>query len=230
MPTDPAPSEPAEGRPAVGGLEARLLEQWDRVLPHQRDLGRELLARYAEPHRRYHDIHHLDAVLRGIDAFADDHDLFLVRLAAWFHDAVYAIPPGQLTNEDASARLVRRELGRAGLEQEDINEVARLVRLTATHRPGPHDPEGELLCDADLAVLAGSPAEYAGYVDAVRAEYADVPEEVFVEGRLAVMTDLLTGNLFHTTQGFRLERRARANVEAECADLERRLGGLVAGS
>ena len=28
-----------------------------------------------------------------IDELADDHDLFLVRLAAWFHDAVYAIPP-----------------------------------------------------------------------------------------------------------------------------------------
>ena len=91
--------------------------------------------RYAEKHRHYHDVRHLAAVLRSIDELAADHDLFLVRLAAWFHDAVYAIPPGQLTNEEASARLVRRQLGRAGLEQEDINEVARLVRLTTTHRP-----------------------------------------------------------------------------------------------
>jgi predicted metal-dependent HD superfamily phosphohydrolase len=222
MPTDPAF--------ATQPLEDRLLDEWDRLLPHQSEIGRNLLIRYAEPHRVYHDTRHLAAVLRRIDEFAEDHDLFLVRLAAWFHDAVYAIPPGQLSNEEASARLVRRELGRAGLEQEDINEVARLVRLTTTHRPGPHDPEGELLSDADLAVLAGSEEEYATYVTAVRAEYAHVPEQAFVEGRLAVLTELLTGNLFHTTKGFRLERRARANVEAECADLTARLEGFMAGS
>jgi len=211
-------------------LTVELMDAWDKVLPHQADIGRDLLKRYAEKHRRYHDVRHLAAVLRSIDELAADHDLFLVRLAAWFHDAVYAIPPGQLSNEEASARLVRRELGRAGLEQEDINEVARLVRLTATHRPRPHDPEGELICDADLAVLAGTEEEYAAYVAAIRSEYAAVPEQTFVEGRLAVMSELLTGNLFHTTKGFRLERLARANVEAECADLERRLEELVAGS
>jgi predicted metal-dependent HD superfamily phosphohydrolase len=207
-------------------LEHDLLQAWDRLLPHQTEIGRDLLARYAEPHRRYHDTRHLATVLTRIDEFAADHDLFLVRLAAWFHDAVYAIPPGQLSNEDASARLARRLLGRAGLEQEDINEIARLVQLTATHRPGPHDPEGELLCDADLSVLAGGPDEYASYLAAIRGEYAHVPEEAFVAGRCAVLTELLTGNLFHTTEGFRLEQRARANVENELAELEARLDSM----
>jgi predicted metal-dependent HD superfamily phosphohydrolase len=207
-----------------------LLAAWDRLLPHQEEMGSEVLARYAEPHRHYHDTRHLAAVLRWIDSLAEDHDLFLVRLAAWFHDAVYAVPPGQLSNEDASARLARRELGRAGLEQEDINEVARLVRLTAGHRPGARDPEGELLCDADLAVLAEAPEGYARYVEDVRAEYARVPEATFLAGRLQVLTDLLEGPLFRTTKGRALEGRARANVEAECADLALRLDGLLAGS
>ena len=30
-----------------------------------------------------------------IDELADDQDLFLVRLAAWFHDAVYASRPAR---------------------------------------------------------------------------------------------------------------------------------------
>jgi predicted metal-dependent HD superfamily phosphohydrolase len=231
MPTDAVDAQTTEAdRPAAAALDTELLEAWNHLLPHQTEIGRGLLDRYAEPHRDYHDTRHLAAVLRRIDEFAEDHDLFLVRLAAWFHDAVYAIPPGQLSNEDASARLVRRELGRAGLEQEDINEVARLVRLTASHRPGPHDPEGELLSDADLAVLAGTAEEYAAYVAAIRAEYSHVPEEAFVEGRLAILTELLTGNLFHTTKGFRLERQARANVEAERGSLEARLEAYMAGS
>ena len=59
-----------------------------------------------------------------------------------FHDAVYAIPAGQISNEEASAWLALRELSRVGLEQEDLNQIARLVRLTETHVPGPRDPEG----------------------------------------------------------------------------------------
>ena len=143
------------------------MTRWDATLPDQPALGADLIRRYSEPHRRYHTTEHLRHVLTMIDELADDsHDLFLVRLAAWFHDAVYAIPPGQVSNEEASARLALRELGRAGLEQEDLTQVARLVRLTETHLPGPRDPDGELLCDADLAILAAEPDGYARYVAA----------------------------------------------------------------
>ena len=148
------------------------------MLPASRRSGLDLIRRYSEPHRRYHTAEHLRQVLAMIDELADDsHDLFLVRLAAWFHDAVYAIPPGQVSNEEASARLALRELARTGLEQEDLNQVARLVRLTETHLPGSRDPEGELLCDADLAILAAEPEAYARYVEQVREEYASVPDE-----------------------------------------------------
>ncbi len=202
----------------------QLQQIWDDCLPDQAEMGRRVIARYAEPHRRYHDTAHLAAVLASIDELAGDQDLFLVRLAAFFHDAVYAIPPGQVTNEEASARLSRRELSRAGLEQEDLNEVARLVRLTATHVPGNRDPEGELLCDADLAVLAGPPEEYAAYVAAVTAEYAEVSRPEFAAGRLEILTDLLSRDIFRTGKGRLLAGRARANVEAECTALAAELG------
>jgi predicted metal-dependent HD superfamily phosphohydrolase len=169
-------------------------------------------------------------VLSCVDELADDHDLFLVRLAAWFHDGVYAVPPLQVTNEEASARLAFRELSRAGLEQEDLNEVARLVRITATHTPGPRDPEGELLCDADLAILAAPPEEYQAYTRAVRAEYAAVGEEDFLAGRLEIMTRLLDTDIFRTGKARHLVGTARANVEAECQLLEASLERLVEGS
>ena len=173
MPTDRTP------RPLDDADAAELAERWHAVLPHQEALGASLVARHREPHRRYHDVRHLLAVLRQVDALAGDQDLFLVRLAAWFHDAVYDIPFRELTNEEASARLALRELSRAGLEQEDLTQVARLVRLTAEHVPESRDPEGELLCDADLAVLASPPEAYAAYVDAVREEFASVPDDDF---------------------------------------------------
>ena len=219
MPTDPD-----------SATAAWLLEVWDDCLPHQREVGAALIQRYAEPHRRYHNQQHLARVLREVERLADDHDLFLVRLAAFFHDAVYLVPPGQVSNEEASARLARRELSRAGLEQEDLNEVARLVRLTATHLPGPRDPEGELICDADLAVLAGSESEYADYVAAVTAEYSGLSREEFAAGRLAVLTDLAEREIFRTRKARELNARARTNLEAECRALAAELGVAVEGS
>lgn len=220
MPTDTPP----------GNDDADLLERWEATLPHQQPLGRALLDRYREPHRRYHTTDHLRSVLQRIDDFADDQDLFLVRLAAWFHDAVYAVPAGQVTNEEASARLSVRELGRAGLEQEDLTQVARLVRLTATHLPGSRDPEGELLCDADLAVLASSDHDYAAYVAAVRAEYAAVPDQQFWAGRREVLAELAQRDLFRTGKARRLNAAARANLLGELAILDDLLGEPVEGS
>ena len=207
-------------------LHAELLERFEQALPGQTALGESLIRRYAEPHRRYHDVTHLVAVLRRIEELADSQDLFLVRLAAWYHDAVYAIPPGQVTNEEASARLSIRELSRAGLEQEDLNQVARLVRMTADHLPGSRDPEGELLCDADLAVLAGTPEEYEAYRQAVRAEYERVPEADFVAGRLAILEPMLETEIFRTGKGRALNEAAQRNLAAECEELAARLAEL----
>ena len=196
-----------------------LRARWQATLPDQPEIADDLLRRYAEPHRRYHTAEHLHHVLTMIDELADDQDLFLVRLAAWFHDAVYAIPVGQVSNEEASARLAIRMLARAGLEQEDLTQVARLVRLTETHVPGARDPEGELLCDADLAILAAPPDAYARYVEQIRTEYAAVPEQGFLAGRLVVLTDLAAREIFRTAKGRRLTPAARANLEAEMRTL-----------
>ena len=210
--------------------EAELLARWSATLPQQQELGENLITRYREPHRHYHTTKHLLHVLTTIDELADDHDVFLAQLAAWFHDAVYAIPPGQVSNEEASARLALRELSRVGLEQEDLNQIARLVRLTETHLPGPRDPEGELLCDADLAILAAEPADYADYVAGVRAEYAEVPEAEFLAGRLAVLTELADREIFRTAKGRQLAGAARANLATEINVLSERLGIAVEGS
>ncbi len=233
MPTDPAATEVADPAPtatAVTPVErAELLERWHAAMPHQEAMGEGLIARYAEPQRRYHDARHLLAVLRRVEEFAGEQDLFLVRLAAWFHDAVYDIPERELSNEEASARLALRELSRAGLEQEDLTQIARLVRLTADHVPGSRDAEGELLCDADLAVLAGPPSDYATYVAAVRAEYAAVPDEDFWTARLAVLEPWTEGEIFRTAKGRALTAGARVNVRAEVTELTQRLGLPVAG-
>ena len=137
-----------------------LLTRW-RGLVGDEAAGRELLARWSEPHRRYHDVDHLRAVLHAVDELAGDaSDADTVRLAAWFHDAVYSGRPGGRTS--ATARSSRRPCCPAlGVEAQQVAEVVRLVELTATHEPAPADANGAVLCDADLAVLGGDPDSYA---------------------------------------------------------------------
>ena len=209
-----------------------LRTRWFRTLERARDAATgadpapyadNLLTRWSEPQRRYHTLDHLTAVLDHIDVLethgkhADDPDL--VRLAAWFHDAVYL--PDRSENEERSARLAERALPEAGVSAAATAEVARLVRLTVTHAPADDDSNGQVLCDADLAILAAPPDAYAAYTAAVREEYAFVPPEAFREGRAAILRQLLDlPRLFHTPYGTReWEGPARGNLETELAGL-----------
>ncbi|MFH8800386.1 hypothetical protein ACH4F6_12430 [Streptomyces sp. NPDC017936] len=176
----------------------------------------DLLARWREPQRHYHTLTHLTAVLDHVDAlaeYADDPDA--VRLAAWFHDAVYL--PDRSENEERSARLAERALPEAGLPDARTAEVARLVRLTVTHDPADDDRDGQVLCDADLAILAAPPSAYAAYTAAVREEYHFVPNEAFREGRADVLRQLLAlPRLFRTPYGREhWEATARYNLRGE---------------
>ncbi|MFF7770835.1 hypothetical protein ACFZC7_30545 [Streptomyces massasporeus] len=175
-----------------------------------------LLTRWQEPQRRYHTVEHLTAVLDRVDElerYARDPDV--VRLAAWFHDAVYL--PDRSENEERSARLAERALAEAGVPDAKTAEVARLVRLTVTHDPADDDPDGQVLCDADLAVLASPPSAYAAYTTAVREEYHFVPSDAFREGRAAILRQLLDlPRLFRTPHGTaEWEATARYNLTAE---------------
>ncbi|MFG2194608.1 HD domain-containing protein [Streptomyces sp. NPDC048639] len=205
-----------------------LLARWTRLLsrcqepdraegrPDPVPYGENLLARWAESHRHYHTTEHLLAVLDRVEELAHHSaDPDAVRLAAWFHDAVY--DPERSENEERSARLAERALPEAGVSAARAAEVARLVRLTVRHDPEPGDADGEVLCDADLAVLAGSPRTYAAYAAAVRQEYGFVPHDAFRDGRSAVLRELLElPSLFRTSTGReRWERTARYNLETE---------------
>ncbi|PFG39175.1 putative metal-dependent HD superfamily phosphohydrolase [Georgenia soli] len=187
------------------------------------DAGAELLRRWDEPHRHYHDLTHLDDVLQHLDVLRADGEAVPVtaELAAWFHDAVYDLVPG--ADEQRSAELARERLSDLGAGPATVAEVERLVMLTASHAPARGDAAGAALCDADLAILASSPRRYARYSAAVRAEYAGVPDEDFRRGRSAVLGGLLAHeHIFATASGrARWETPARENLRRELALLDR---------
>jgi predicted metal-dependent HD superfamily phosphohydrolase len=208
---------PARQRPEK--LRRVLLRRWNELLPGQEELGHQLLDRWTEPHRHYHGPGHLLAVLEALGQLSPSVGSGLrpraVWLAAWFHDAVYNGRPGQ--DEQESADLAAANLPAAGIGRDETAEVVRLVLLTAEHSPGPQDESGALLCDADLAVLGGTPAEYLSYVRDVHKDYAHVADADFAAGRTAVVRQLLELDPLYRTPAAR-ERwleSARQNLSAE---------------
>jgi predicted metal-dependent HD superfamily phosphohydrolase len=203
-------------------LADRLLGRWDALLPGSQALGVELVGRYDHATRHYHDLRHLQEVLDRIELLARQHgddvtDALL--FAAWFHDSVYDMR--RTDNEEESARFAEDGLSSHGVAADVVAEVARLVRITATHKPEPGDTQAEMLCDADLAILAADSGRYAEYVRGVRAEYHRVRDAEFSRRRAEILVDLLDReHLFSTPAGRTWwEDRARKNIVAELEGL-----------
>lgn len=173
------------------------------------DLRDDLIRRWVEPHRHYHDIRHLAQCLDALTLLGGA--TRATTLAAWFHDAVYEGRPG---DEEASANLAERSLGRL-VSGTEVDEVARLVRMTAEHNPA--DPQAGLLSDADLSVLGQVPGRYHVYLRDVRLDFEHLDDETWRRGRLQVVGSLLAVEpLFHTVKGRAFwGDAARANLEAE---------------
>jgi predicted metal-dependent HD superfamily phosphohydrolase len=209
------------------GLDERLraewrrdLEDWAAPVDYVDQTFDDLVDRYAEPHRHYHTLEHVAAVLRcteSLDGVARDPQA--VRMAAWYHDVVY--DPASGDNEARSAVLAAAHLTSLSVPSELVREAARLIELTATHHPDVGDRNGAVLVDCDLSILAAAPDRYDRYVEGIRAEYGHVDAETFRKGRAALLEDFLAGPYIFHTHSFRAEReaRARSNLERELADL-----------
>ncbi|MER2133254.1 MAG: DUF4031 domain-containing protein [Arthrobacter sp.] len=214
-------------RERAASLVHPLRRRWDSLVPGAADLGAELLNRWGEPHRHYHDRRHLLQVLEALHRLGCAERTVL--LAAWFHDAVYDGVPGQ--DEEASAALAEELLPPAGVPAADAAETVRLVRLTAGHDPAPDDERGKALCDADLAVLGRESKDYERYAADVRREYRQLDDSAFREGRRRVLETLLARGtaLYRTRRGEELwGSTARANLARELAVLSE--GSAPAGA
>jgi predicted metal-dependent HD superfamily phosphohydrolase len=193
-----------------------LLSTWGADPEAVRSAADDIVARYEEPHRRYHTLEHIESMLVVTGRLEASTE---VTCAVWFHDVVY--DPTATDNEARSAVYARDVLAAMGAPTSVVDEVSRLVESTAQHAPDGDDRNGCLLADADLAIL-GTPADqYEHYAQHVRAEYAHVSDEAWREGRAAVLRSFLERpRLFHAWQLHdAYEPRARDNLRAELATL-----------
>jgi len=200
-----------------------------------RAVGQGLLDRWDDPDRHFHNLRHLADVLGRVDELSQEtHDPDLVRLAAWYHGAIfdakgratYANKGGE--DESASAALALAELTGLGVPEGAARRVAHLVNALVRHSPDPADFDCAVLCDADLAMLAAEPQRYKEYLKDVRDEYAHIPAEDYVRARMAILTKLLDRpSLFSSPLGAAWEEPARQNLDAELQRLRKESARLA---
>ena len=200
------------------------------------EVGQALLGRWADEHRAFHNLRHLAAVLHRVDQLAEEtHEPDLVRLAAWYHGAVFSsekkVAEASQGGEQstASALLAHDELVGLGVPARSADRVAALVNAIVRHAPNPADFDAAVLNDADLAMLAAEPQRYKEYKAAVRAEYAHIPIEDYLRARIRVIERLLARkSLFLSPMGAAWEEPARQNLDMELHRLRKEQSKLGA--
>ena len=217
-------------------IRPRLMRAWDSLLPGHTALGENLLARYEQPHRKYHTSVHLSEMLTALKTLYEQHHTATPRavlLAAWFHDAVYEANPGE--DEAASADLARTALtplaSTGSLTNREVTAIAHLIELTASHQLADGIEEytsgaltradAAFFLDADLAILAADSPRYTRYVAGVRAEYAHYAPDAFTRGRAAILQGFL-----NRTADLRFRHRTSSLGCACASEPPYRAGGL----
>lgn len=189
----------------------------------------DLVLRWSEKHRGYHDLRHLDEVLEALTELRDsaldtDAEWAAVVFAAWFHDAVYDIAapdnPGP-DNERRSGELTRNVLSANAIDAVTVAQVVSLVEASEAHDVSDtHGPQAAFH-DADLWILSAPQVRFDDYCDQVRGEYAAVPDAAYAHGRAAILTPFLTRDrVYRTDHAHRMwESTARDNLSRELARL-----------
>lgn len=108
------------------------------------------------PDLTYHTIEHTLDVLEqceriaAAEGFTNPRELFLLRLAALYHDAGFLHQYVQ--HEEASCRIFLSDAARLDLSEEDKNDVLHLIMATQLPQQ-PNTLAERIICDADLDYL-----------------------------------------------------------------------------
>lgn len=181
-----------------------------------------LINAYLEPGRYYHNRDHIVRMLDSLPLHQSVNHADRVpelKLAAWYHDAVY--DTRKADNEVRSAELARESLVRLGIRDPIVARVVDLILMTRHHTVADEDSEALVFLDADLSILQAPPNEYAKYASAIREEYAWLPDREFYNGRRQILQRFLDRpRIFRSDRFCQGESIARANLAAEIAQID----------
>src|SRR5699024_7414164 len=128
-----------------------------------------------------------DEIISGSD-FGCEIDLEVINFSILYHDVIMVF--GSDSNEEDSAFYAVNDLKGSGLNIDQINHIAEIIRGTSSHSH-PCSVEASIVFDADLAILGSESQEYDNYANLVRLEYGDYCVKFLLNGGVMDKHDLI---------------------------------------
>jgi predicted metal-dependent HD superfamily phosphohydrolase len=196
------------------------------------------MAQYTEPHRKFHNLKHLQFMLETQRSFTEKVRKELQGLQDWgqvlyidedlltyaiiFHDWFY--DPSRNDNEERSGDYAYEWVKRVYLSDKTAAYVKEMIIATASHGHVDvrEDPEKALLLDLDMAGL-GTPAEdYVRTTGYIAQEYFPVYGRQFIGGRTQWIREMLVRPSLYNYQCFKeaFEVQAKTNLIDELSYLK----------
>ncbi|MDO5746519.1 MAG: hypothetical protein Q4P66_05105 [Actinomycetaceae bacterium] len=209
---------------AMKGIDAQASEQ------SLTEEALRLIEEWSSPQRIFHNIDHVKRLLNRVDDVENwTHNPDILRVAAWYHLAVFSLPRTTITecrddNAEASAAQAHRQLQAFGVSKDTADHVASLILSLRSTVAAPDDNDTVTFVDVDLSYLASIPQDYKKYIGQLRQECASIPDEHYLQQRRAHIKRLLDRNdIFLSPLSDDLETPARQNLEGELYRIEQEL-------
>ncbi len=175
----------------------------------------EIKTAYSEPHRHYHTLHHIEAMLSGLDTHRPTFDdLQVAALALIYHDIIY--DPARQDNETQSAARLSDRFS-THIDPARVARACRHIEATRRHDPT-DDADTNLVLDLDMSILGAPWPDYLAYAAGVYAEYAPIyGAEAYAMGRVKLFLEPTQSKarIFLTSHFAALEAQARDNLARE---------------
>ncbi|MFZ6658692.1 hypothetical protein [Undibacterium sp. TJN19] len=178
---------------------------------------------YSEPHRSYHNLSHIQALLRHAETVKGLVQYYpALALSIWFHDLVYDTRVND--NERKSSALAAQLLMHLEIDSNIILHVQQCILATARHeipQRGTVAADLPLFLDLDMAIFGSAPDVYQQYSRAMRNEYRWLEAPLYRAGRIKVLKRFAEREhlFFHPAMAAQYDTQARANLAWEIKKL-----------
>lgn len=177
---------------------------------HFVSLRNELISRYNEPHRFYHNIFHINDML-NIAMGCRPSNTGIVNLIIWYHDAIY--DPTRKDNEEKSAELAIEQL-KDHLSSDDVDYISSGILLTK-HQFSSNllTTDMSIVVDSDLYILSHDWC-YTAYARAIRKEYGHLNNNEYIAGRKQFLEKMMQKTYYYGVLHSR-NTKAKKNIQME---------------
>lgn len=188
----------------------------DDCLIHE--LWNEIERNYSGENRHYHNLIHLENMMKELDEVIKNiRNPEAILLSLFYHDIIYN--PSANDNEEKSAELAIGRMKEIGIPDSGIERIKKQIHATKSHHS--EDKDTGYLIDADLSILGQTPEVYSNYSANVRKEFRFYPDFIYKRGRSKVLKNFIKNERIFKTDYFhqKYEKAARRNIENELKNI-----------